>query len=73
MDYIITLSCPDKSGLVLAVSSWLVANSCNILNSNQFQDGSNNTFFMRVHFEGEATLKAPEHSFEPVAAGNQMS
>jgi formyltetrahydrofolate deformylase len=73
MDYIITLSCPDKSGLVLAVSSWLVANSCNILDSNQFQDGSNNTFFMRVHFEGEATLKALEHSFEPIAAGNQMS
>ena len=73
MDYIITLSCPDKSGLVLAVSSWLVANSCNILDSNQFQDGSNNTFFMRVHFEGEATLKALEHSFEPVATGNQMS
>ena len=73
MDYIITLSCPDKSGLVLAVSSWLVANSCNILDSNQFQDGSNNTFFMMVHFEGEATLKALEHSFEPIAAGNQMS
>jgi len=73
MDYIITLSCPDKPGLVLAVSSWLVANSCNILDSDQFQDGSNNTFFMRVHFEGEATLKALENSFEPGAAGKQMS
>ncbi len=73
MDYIITLSCPDKSGLVLAVSSWLVANSCNILDSDQFRDNSNNTFFMRVHFEGEATLKALEHSFEPVAAGKRMS
>ena len=73
MDYIITLSCPDKPGLVLAVSSWLVANSCNILDSDQFQDGSNNTFFMRVHFEGEPTLKALIHSFEPVAAGKRMS
>ena len=73
MDYIITLSCPDKSGLVLAVSNWLVANSCNILDSDQFRDGSNNTFFMRVHFEGEARLKALEHSFEPVATGNQIS
>ena len=73
MDYIITLSCPDKSGLVLAVSNWLVANSCNILDSDQFRDGSNNTFFMRVHFEGEAKLKALEHSFEPVATGNQIS
>ncbi len=73
MDYIITLSCPDKSGLVLAVSNWLVGNSCNILDSDQFRDGSNNTFFMRVHFEGEAKLKALEHSFEPVATGNQIS
>ena len=73
MDYIITLSCPDKPGLVLAVSTWLVANSCNILDSDQFRDGSNNTFFMRVHFEGEAKLKALEHSFEPVATGNQIS
>ena len=73
MNYIITLSCPDKSGLVLAVSNWLVANSCNILDSDQFRDGSNNTFFMRVHFEGEAKLKALEHSFEPVATGNQIS
>ena len=73
MDYIITLSCPDKSGLVLAVSNWLVANSCNILDSDQFRDGSNNTFFMRVHFEGEAKRKALEHSFEPVATGNQIS
>ena len=62
MDYIITLSCPDKPGLVLAVSSWLVANSCNILDSDQFRDSSNNTFFMRVHFEGKATLKALELS-----------
>ena len=73
MDYIITLSCPDKPGLVLAVSTWLVANSCNILDSDQFRDGSNNTFFMRVHFEGEAKLKELEHSFEPVATGNQIS
>jgi formyltetrahydrofolate deformylase len=77
MDYIITLSCPDKSGLVLAVSSWLVANSCNILDSDQFRDASSNTFFMRVHFEGDGEgkekLKELEHSFKPVATGNQMS
>ena len=73
MDYIITLSCPDKSGLVLAVSNWLVGNSCNILDSDQFRDGSNNTFFMRVHFEGEAKLKELEHSFKPIATGNQIS
>ena len=73
MDYIITLSCPDKPGLVLAVSSWLVANTCNILDSDQFRDGSNNTFFMRIHFEGEASFKALEHSFEPIATGSQMN
>ena len=73
MDYIITLSCPDKPGLVLAVSSWLVANTCNILDSDQFRDSSNNTFFMRIHFEGEAKFKALERSFEPIATRCQMN
>lgn len=72
MDYIITLSCPDKPGLVLSVSSWLVANRCNILDSDQFRDSSNNTFFMRIHFEGEARFEELEHSFEPIATGSQM-
>jgi formyltetrahydrofolate deformylase len=50
-EYILTLSCPDRPGLVFAVSSFLVQNSGNILESQQFDDRLHDRFFMRVHFE----------------------
>ena len=50
MDFILTLSCPDRPGLVLAVSEWLVSFDGNILESDQFRDGPSNTFYMRLRF-----------------------
>lgn len=47
----LTLSCPDKIGIVAKVSGFLAAEMCNILESAQFNDTFNNTFFMRVVFE----------------------
>ncbi|MFT7218643.1 MAG: formyltetrahydrofolate deformylase [Candidatus Azotimanducaceae bacterium] len=73
MNGILTLSCPDKPGLVLAVSQWLVDSKCNILESDQYQDAPSNQFFMRVHFEGETTLELLESSFEPLASQSDMS
>ena len=73
MDFVVTLSCPDKSGLVLSVSGWLVCNDCNILDSDQFRDEVSNTFFMRVHFEGSVDLDRLNRSFEPVAKENEMA
>ena len=35
-DYVLTLSCPDKPGIVYAVSSFLVQHSANILASQQY-------------------------------------
>ena len=49
--YILTLSCPDKVGIVAEVSGFLAANSCNIMESAQFNDQATNRFFMRVVFE----------------------
>jgi formyltetrahydrofolate deformylase len=49
--YLLTLSCPDRPGLVYAVSSFLVGHAGNILSSQQFGDARHNRFFMRVHFE----------------------
>lgn len=49
--YILTLSCPDRPGLVAAVSSFLANNGCNILESQQFNDVAGRRFFMRVKFE----------------------
>jgi len=49
--YVLTMSCPDRPGLVYAVSSFLVQHSGNILSSQQFDDRLEDRFFMRVHFE----------------------
>jgi formyltetrahydrofolate deformylase len=49
-EFVITLSCPDKPGIVYAVSSFLVQHSANILASQQYGDGQTGRFFMRVQF-----------------------
>jgi formyltetrahydrofolate deformylase len=49
-EYVLTLSCPDKPGIVYAVSSFLVQHSGNILASQQYGEAPDGRFFMRVHF-----------------------
>src|SRR6202453_3240290 len=49
-EYILTLSCPDKPGIVYAVSSFLVQHSANIIDSQQYGEAADGVFFMRVHF-----------------------
>ena len=52
--YVLTLSCPDKKGIVHAVSSYLFMTGCNIEDSQQFGDHDTGLFFMRVHFSAES-------------------
>ncbi|ELP70627.1 formyltetrahydrofolate deformylase [Streptomyces turgidiscabies Car8] len=54
--YVLTLSCPDKQGIVHAVSSYLFMTGCNIEDSQQFGDRDTGLFFMRVHFSGETPV-----------------
>ena len=49
-EYVLTLSCPDKPGIVYAVASFLVQHSANILASQQYGEAPDGRFFMRVHF-----------------------
>ena len=51
---ILTLSCPDRHGIVAAVSAFLFGRDCNISDAQQFGDAASNTFFMRVVFEPAA-------------------
>jgi formyltetrahydrofolate deformylase len=82
-DYVLTLSCPDKPGIVYAVSSFLVQHSANILASQQYGEPATESpdgrFFMRVHFRvppaqspGES-LADLERGFSWVAESFQMS
>ncbi|MEW2490112.1 formyltetrahydrofolate deformylase [Streptomyces sp. NPDC048411] len=54
--YVLTLSCPDKQGIVHAVSSYLFMTGCNIEDSQQFGDHDTGLFFMRVHFSADASV-----------------
>lgn len=48
--FVLTLSCPDRRGIVSAVSGAISEQMCNILDSAQFGDRETGQFFMRVHF-----------------------
>lgn len=49
--FVLTLSCPDRPGLVFAVTRWIAESGGNILDSQQFTDTSDDEFFFRVHFD----------------------
>lgn len=48
--YILTFSCPDRLGLVHAVSGFLLERSGNIEEAAQYNDPDTGLFFMRVQF-----------------------
>ncbi len=48
--YILTLSCPDRKGIVHAVSGFLLDNGSNIEEAAQYNDHDTGLFFMRVQF-----------------------
>jgi formyltetrahydrofolate deformylase len=48
--YILTLSCPDRIGIVHGVSGLLLKHHGNIIDAQQFGDEQTNQFFLRIHF-----------------------
>jgi formyltetrahydrofolate deformylase len=69
--FVLTLSCPDRPGIVHAVAAYLHGSGGNILDSQQFADVPANHFFMRVQVEtlGETPpdLSALRAGFLPIA------
>jgi formyltetrahydrofolate deformylase len=53
--HILTLSCPDRPGIVHAVSGFLAAHGGNIEEAAQFNDHGTGLFFMRVQFSCPGT------------------
>ena len=49
----LTLACPDRPGIVHAVTSFLMRHGGNIMESQQFGDQLSGRFFMRIDFEVE--------------------
>ncbi len=69
-NFILTLACPDRVGIVHAVSGFLVEHGGNITESQQFGDRASDRFFMRIDFEiarGDVTAAQLRDDFVPVA------
>jgi formyltetrahydrofolate deformylase len=74
-EYVLTLSCPDRIGIVHAVAAYLHQAGCNVLDSQQFGDRTtegSSEFFMRVHMESlspsPTTFRDLQEGFVPLAA-----
>ncbi len=50
-DFILTLACTDRPGIVASVAGTIAELGANILESSQYGDPETNSFFMRVHFK----------------------
>ncbi|MFI0509584.1 formyltetrahydrofolate deformylase [Streptomyces canus] len=75
-EFVLTLSCPDRSGLVHAVTGFLVRHSGNIQESQQFDDRLQDRFFMRVHFDVSdpgTSLEDLRSGFAPVAEAYRIT
>ncbi|MDE2465215.1 MAG: formyltetrahydrofolate deformylase, partial [Alphaproteobacteria bacterium] len=72
--FILTLSCPDRRGIVAAVSRFLFDNGCNITESAQFGDPLKRRFFLRTAFQAEevSRLEDLRDAFRPLVAEFQM-
>jgi len=57
VDLVLTLSCPDRVGVVHAVTGVLAAHGANIADSQEYGDPDTGRFFMRVHVTGTSGLR----------------
>ena len=73
-EFVVTLACEDRIGIVHALSGFLVERRCNTVDSAQLRDPGSNRFFMRVAFtSGDAGGVQPQliedlrRGFAPIA------
>jgi len=73
--FVLTVSCPERPGIVHAVSSFLVRHGCDIAEHQQFDDPVNGNLFLRTSFSTTAEALTDQHlrdAFGPVAAAYGM-
>src|SRR5690625_4913559 len=71
--WVLTLSCPDRPGIVHAVAGAIAATGGNITESQQFGDPQTGLFFMRVQVQARATEDTLRRALEPVAREFEMT
>jgi formyltetrahydrofolate deformylase len=72
--FLLTLSCPDRKGIVAAVANFLAGHDASIVDSHQFNDAFTDQFYMRVDFVSESGMSADEvrAAFAPIARTFKM-
>lgn len=65
--FVVTLSCPDRPGIVHAVAGALLDAGCNIADSQQYGSPSTGNFFMRVEATTSSTQTELTTALQPVA------
>jgi formyltetrahydrofolate deformylase len=73
----LTISCPDRKGLIAAISSFIAMHDGNILSADQYvsENEAGGTFFMRLEIEGEGFRLGREEfagAFAPLARRHEM-
>ncbi|MFI2184396.1 formyltetrahydrofolate deformylase [Streptomyces sioyaensis] len=69
--FVLNLNCPERPGIVHAVTSFLVRYGCDITEHQQFDDTEHGSMFLRTGFttpDAGHTLHRLRNAFEPVAA-----
>ncbi|GAW47933.1 MULTISPECIES: formyltetrahydrofolate deformylase [unclassified Nocardioides] len=69
-EFILTLTCAERPGIVYEVAAFLFQQHCTILESQQFLDREADRFYMRVQFRstsGPLASSALSEAFAPVA------
>ncbi len=77
-DFVLALDCPDRPGIVHAVTGFLVQHGGNIVESQQFGDRLNGRFFMRIDFAMSPGTERPSaqalrDAFDEVARRFEMT
>ncbi len=66
-EYVLTLTCPDRPGIVRDVSTFIADNDGNIIDSAQFGDPETDLFCMRIHFAAGIAEDGLRQGFSSVA------
>jgi formyltetrahydrofolate deformylase len=73
-NYVLTLSCQNRPGIVAAVSTYLFEQGGDIREAQQFDDTESGNFFARIAFDlGSADIAAVRENFVAVAAPFAMN
>lgn len=73
-EYILTLTCPDRPGIVHDVSGLIVGAGGNIIESTQFGDFETDLFCMRIHFSvADSSTDTLRTALQPVAGRYEMN